>query len=431
MDSTDSNANPSDSQQGAPQEVPPITTETPGDVNAGEAPPAEPAVEISAPKEAGQQGELVQESVPEVEGSLMWPIVGGFGVLLALIAALLVVRTSLKSSAPAGGLIADTAPAPVADKPETAKAEEPAAEEESGLTGRLITALSRSRAALKGRFDDLFGRSSIDESLFEELEEVLLTSDVGMPTTERILDALKQRVAKGDVEIEELRQELKHIIMGLVQEVEAPLGPPPADGPWVILVVGVNGSGKTTTIGKLAARFKRQGKAVMLAAGDTYRAAAAEQLQVWAERADVALVRQEQGADPGAVIYNALESALSKKMDIVIIDTAGRLQTRKPLMEQLKKIRRVIAKHVPEGPHETLLVLDGTMGQNGLSQARLFDESTPLTGTVVTKLDGTAKGGMVLALSSELKLPVKLIGIGEQIDDLKDFNATAFVDALM
>jgi len=169
----------------------------------------------------------------------------------------------------------------------------------------------------------------------------------------------------------------------------------------------------------------------MLAAGDTYRAAAAEQLQVWADRSGASIVRQESGADPGAVIYAALESALSKKMDVVIIDTAGRLQTKKPLMEQLRKINRVIAKHVPDGPHETLLVLDGTMGQNGLSQAKLFHEATPLTGAAVTKLDGTAKGGMVLTLSSELTLPVKLIGIGEQMEDLRDFEAQAFVDALI
>jgi fused signal recognition particle receptor len=197
------------------------------------------------------------------------------------------------------------------------------------------------------------------------------------------------------------------------------------------LVVGVNGSGKTTTIGKLAHRFKAAGKKVMLAAGDTYRAAAAEQLEVWANRAEVAIVKQESGADPGAVIYAALESAISKDMDVVIIDTAGRLQTKKPLMEQLKKINRVIQKHVPDGPHETLLVLDGTMGQNGLSQAKLFNEATPLTGAVVTKLDGTAKGGMVLTLCSELEIPVKLIGIGEQMLDLRDFEAQAFVDALI
>ena len=199
----------------------------------------------------------------------------------------------------------------------------------------------------------------------------------------------------------------------------------------MILVVGVNGSGKTTTIGKLAHRYREQGKRVMLAAGDTYRAAAAEQLQVWAERTGADFARLDEGADPGAVVFQALERAESGGHDVVIIDTAGRLQTRKPLMEQLSKVRRVIQKRVPSGPHETLLVLDGTMGQNGMSQATLFHEATPLTGVVVTKLDGTAKGGMVLAIASELKLPVKLVGLGEQAADLRDFEPEAFVEALV
>jgi fused signal recognition particle receptor len=195
-------------------------------------------------------------------------------------------------------------------------------------------------------------------------------------------------------------------------------------------VVGVNGSGKTTTIGKLAARLVRDGRKVLLAAGDTYRAAAAEQLEVWAERAGADIVRHKDGSDPGAVVYDALEAAKARGHDVVIIDTAGRLQTRKPLMDQLAKVRRVISKKIGDAPHETLLVVDGTMGQNAMSQARQFNEATPLTGVVVTKLDGTAKGGMILGLASELGLPVKLIGIGEQVDDLRDFEPDAFVEAL-
>ena len=196
------------------------------------------------------------------------------------------------------------------------------------------------------------------------------------------------------------------------------------------MVVGVNGSGKTTTIGKLAARYHREGKKVLLAAADTYRAAAADQLAVWAERAEVDLSRMDEGADPGAVVYQTMERALAQGYDVVIIDTAGRLQTRKPLMDELSKLRRVVTKHVEDGPHETLLVLDGTMGQNGLSQAALFNEAAPLTGVVVTKLDGTAKGGMVLTIAAEMSLPVKLIGMGEGMDDLRDFDPAAFVDVL-
>ena len=365
---------------------------------------------------------LVKESGAEDLATSYSPMVLGSGV--ALLAALVVAGLVLKKALASGATPSVIPSTPVQEVPSEAR-------KEPSLTSRLIDKLGKSRSALKGRFDELFGRSLVDESLMEELEEILLTSDVGMPTTERILGRLRDKIKEGVEDPSALQAELRAVILELLQGVEAPLGPPPKEGLWVILVVGVNGSGKTTTIGKLANRFQAEGKKVMLAAGDTYRAAAAEQLQVWAERSGAAIVRQDSGADPGAVIYAALESALSKKMDVVIIDTAGRLQTKKPLMEQLRKINRVIAKHVPDGPHETLLVLDGTMGQNGLSQAKLFHEATPLTGAAVTKLDGTAKGGMVLTLSSELTLPVKLIGIGEQMEDLRDFEAKAFVDALI
>lgn len=216
----------------------------------------------------------------------------------------------------------------------------------------------------------------------------------------------------------------------ILDGVAGPVASVPEEGPLVILVVGVNGSGKTTTIGKLAHRYQQAGKRVLLAAGDTYRAAAAEQLTVWAERTGADIVSHQAGADPGAVVYDALSAAKARGHDVVIVDTAGRLQTRKPLMDQLSKVRRVIQKIVPAGPHETLLVVDGTMGQNALSQARLFDEATPLTGVVVTKLDGTAKGGMVLTIAAELGLAVKLVGIGEQAADLRDFHAGVFVEAL-
>lgn len=295
--------------------------------------------------------------------------------------------------------------------------------------GALRDALSRTRSVLSGRLDSLLGRSKVDAAAFDELEEALLIADVGMPTAEKLLGPLRERSRREDLSGAELRDalvgEVKTLLAG-----QDPALTMPASGPWVLLVVGVNGSGKTTTIGKLAARLVKQGKRVMLAAADTYRAAAAEQLEVWAERSGADIVRQEEGADPGAVVYSALESALAKGHDVVIIDTAGRLQTRRPLMDQLSKIRRIIEKLVPDAPHETLLVLDGTMGQNGMSQARLFHEATPLTGAVVTKLDGTAKGGMILALASEMALPVKLVGVGEAVEDLRDFEPLAYADAL-
>jgi len=252
---------------------------------------------------------------------------------------------------------------------------------------------------------------------------------VGVETATRIIDRVRQAAAVGEATPEGLRSAMKAEMRAILSGVDSSWSQP-AEGPWVILVVGVNGSGKTTTIGKLAARFKRSGKSVLLAAADTYRAAAAEQLTVWAERAGVDIVALAEGSDPGAVVYDAMSVATQREIDVVIVDTAGRLQTQKPLMEQLSKIRRVIQKRVEAGPHETILVLDGTIGQNGLSQARKFNEATPLTGVAVTKLDGTAKGGMVLTVAAELGLPVKLVGIGEQLDDLKDFDAEAFVDAL-
>ena len=301
----------------------------------------------------------------------------------------------------------------------------------SGLADRLRTALGRSRAALAGRFEGLFSRATVDEELFEELEMVLLGADVGVPTSERLMAPLRRLAEGGEEDPTVLHDALRQEVHALLSSTDPILGPPPEEGIWVVLVVGVNGSGKTTTIGKLAHRLREEGRSVLLAAGDTFRAAATEQLKIWSERAQVDFVGHTEGADPGAVIYDALSAAKARGHDTVIIDTAGRLQTKKPLMEQLAKVRRVIAKVVPEGPHETLLVIDGTMGQNALSQAKLFDEATPLTGVAITKLDGTAKGGMVLTIASEMRLPVKLIGIGEGMEDLKSFEADAFAQALI
>jgi fused signal recognition particle receptor len=300
--------------------------------------------------------------------------------------------------------------------------------EPESLVSRMRTALGRSRAALQGRFDTIFG-AAIDESMFEELEEALLIADVGMKTARDLLEPLRRQAAAG-ADGATLREALRENIRKIVTSTDPELAEKPADGPLVILVVGVNGSGKTTTIGKLAARYHRAGDSVLLAAADTFRAAASDQLAIWALRADADIVRHEPGADPGAVTYDALAAAKARDRDVVIVDTAGRLQTRKPLMEQLSKIRRVIDKQVPGAPHETLLVIDGTMGQNAMSQAVQFNEATPLTGVVVTKLDGTAKGGMILSITNEMGLPVKFIGIGEQVDDLRPFDGDAFVDVL-
>jgi fused signal recognition particle receptor len=294
------------------------------------------------------------------------------------------------------------------------------------ILSMLQNALARSREALRSSLDRVFGRP-VDPASYEQLEEALLQADVGVKTTEALIGTVRTAAAK-DPDPENLRGVLKGEMKRMLGAVHAPLAV--GDGLWVVLVVGVNGSGKTTTIGKLAARFKAEGRKVLLAAGDTFRAAAEQQLGVWADRAGVDVVALDEGADPGAVAFTAVERARKEGHDVVIVDTAGRLQTRKPLMEQLGKVRRVLDKACTGAPQETLLVLDGTMGQNALSQARLFNEVTPVTGVVVTKLDGTAKGGMVLAIATELGLPVKLVGLGEKVGDLRDFDPDAFVDAL-
>lgn len=289
-------------------------------------------------------------------------------------------------------------------------------------------ALGRTRASMRDRFDQLFTRP-VDEAMLDELETTLLSADVGVATTARMLEHLRAAVKGGERDAGRLRDVLRQELSKVLQVGDHRLVVGETK-PWVILVVGVNGSGKTTTIGKLAAQLQKDGKRVLMAAGDTFRAAAIEQLTVWSERAGCDIVATQEGADPGAVVFDALQKAVAKGYDVVIIDTAGRLQTKKPLMDQLGKLRRVVDKIVPGGPHETLLVIDGTTGQNAMSQARLFHEATPLTGIVVTKLDGTAKGGMILALAAELGLPVKLVGIGEKVEDLRPFDPAAFVEAL-
>lgn len=315
-------------------------------------------------------------------------------------------------------------------QPEAA-AQESAPAEKAGLFDRLKAGLKKTTDGLVGRIDALvLGKKEIDADTLEELEEILITSDIGVQTTVELIRHLEQRLSRNELKDgAALRGALKEEMLARLQSSHAPLrieGPKP----FVILVVGVNGVGKTTTIGKLAAKFTAEGKSVLLAAGDTFRAAAAEQLEIWGKRAGVAVVRHQEGADPSAVAFDACKAALGRGADILIVDTAGRLHTKVNLMEEMKKIHRVIGREIPDAPHETLLVLDGATGQNALSQARLFKESAGVTGIVMTKLDGTAKGGIVVAVSCEFALPVRYIGVGESVEDLREFEPQEFVDAL-
>ncbi len=298
-----------------------------------------------------------------------------------------------------------------------------------GFFEKLKQGLSRTRKALVGNAETLFRGRNVDEKLLEELEDLLIMADVGPCAASSITDALREKVTKGEVpntrELEAaLKDEIKNILKDGHKIVCA------GEKPYVILTVGVNGVGKTTTIGKLARRFTDQGFTVTLAAADTFRAAAIEQLDIWAERSGAQIVKHKSGADPAAVAFDAVVSGRSKGIDAVIIDTAGRLHTKTNLMEELKKIKRVVSKEVSSAPHEILLVLDATSGQNAVNQAKIFNEAVGVTGIALTKLDGTAKGGIILAINKELGIPVKLIGVGESVDDLQDFNAEEFTEAL-
>ena len=303
--------------------------------------------------------------------------------------------------------------------------------EKGGVFARLKLGLRKTRNSLAdGIVKIVRSEEEIGPHLWEELEDMLLMADVGVPTTSWILNELKEGIHKSRIRNkEEVIGYLKELLVRILEDVHTEEASH-ADGPRVILVIGINGSGKTTTIGKLAAKWKGQGQQVVLAAGDTFRAAAVEQLQAWAERIDVTCVRQKSGADPSAVAFDAVQAAVARNADTVIVDTAGRLQTNANLMEELKKIKRVIGKVVENAPHETLLVLDASIGQNSLSQAKLFNEALGVDGLVMTKLDGTAKGGILFNVTRELKVPVRFIGVGERVDDLQSFNSKAFVEAL-
>ncbi len=298
------------------------------------------------------------------------------------------------------------------------------------LFSRLKTGLSKTRAVLNTDINELFATAKeIDENLFEELEELLVTSDLGMDITMEMMARIRKK-AKRLKTADELKQVLKEELMALFPDTQAPAKEPVLGQPHVIMMVGVNGTGKTTTLGKLAMTYTRQGKKVLIAAADTFRAAAIEQVEVWADRSGASLVRHKEGADPAAVAYDAVEAAIARGVDIVLVDTAGRLNTQKNLMEELKKIKRSINKKLITAPHEVLMVLDATTGQNAISQAKTFHEAVGITRIALTKLDGTAKGGIVAAIASTMDLPIAYIGVGEGVDDLQAFDSQQFINAL-
>jgi signal recognition particle-docking protein FtsY len=312
------------------------------------------------------------------------------------------------------------------------KLKESIASKTEAVTTIFKEGLTKTRVALVEKVEELITRrKKIDEEFYEELEEILIGADVGVNTVMTLIDELRAEVKKRKIEqAAELQPILSEKLIGLLKGEQNPGLQMAKSGITVILFVGVNGVGKTTTIGKLAHKFKNEGKSVLLAAGDTFRAAAIEQLEVWGQRVGVDVIKQQSGSDPAAVMFDAVQAAKQRGVDVLLCDTAGRLQNKTNLMEELNKIFRVIQREIPDAPHEVLLVLDATTGQNALSQAKLFGEKSGVTGLVLTKLDGTAKGGIVIAIRNELNLPVKLVGLGEKMTDLQEFDSEQFVHAL-
>ena len=310
------------------------------------------------------------------------------------------------------------------------KKQNPSLKEEEEQKSSLRDRLFKSKKKLGDGLSSLvIGKKKIDEDLLEELEVLLISSDVGIQTTDKVIESVRKKASRKELKDEDSLYQLIKLELESLLVTDSDLEPS-SEIPFVILVVGINGAGKTTTIGKLAKLFQGEGKSVMLAAGDTFRAAAVEQLQVWGERNDITVIAQKTGADAASVVYDAYQSAIAKKTDILIADTAGRLHTQDNLMQELEKIKRVLKKHNENAPHETLLVIDGGSGQNAVQQANEFHKSINLSGLAITKLDGTAKGGVLFSVSDSLKLPIRFIGVGEAIEDLKPFNSKDFVDAL-
>ena len=300
-----------------------------------------------------------------------------------------------------------------------------------GFFDKLKKGLTKTRETITEKIEKLvIGYADIDDDLLDELEEILIMADVGVNTTDNLMEAVRKGIKKKEINSpEDLKPFLAKKISELLTK-DSDTTKIAQEGPTVILVIGVNGVGKTTTIGKLSNYYREQGKTVMLAAADTFRAAAIDQLEIWGERTNAKVIRHEENSDPAAVAFDAVKAAVARNVDILLIDTAGRLQTKSNLMEELKKINRVIQREIPDAPHETLLVLDATTGQNAISQAKLFTEAAPISGVALTKLDGTAKGGVVIGIKAELSMPVKWIGVGEGVDDLRPFVAEDFAKAL-
>lgn len=296
------------------------------------------------------------------------------------------------------------------------------------LFERLKTGLAKTHNSIAGKIEGLFSSGPSREELAEMLEQTLITADVGVKTSSLIVDNMRTMLKKYDEK--GLKDYLREIVLDILKECQKPLDATAAK-PFVIMALGVNGVGKTTTIGKLAAKFTSEDRKVILGAGDTFRAAAIEQLEIWAKRAGCDIIKQEQGGDPAAVAFDAVKAGIARKADIVILDTAGRLHTKVNLMEELKKVKRIVSREIPGAPHEALLVLDASTGQNALSQARIFNEAVGLTGIALTKLDGTAKGGIIVAIANELKIPIRFIGVGEGVEDLREFDAREFVEAMI
>ncbi len=298
---------------------------------------------------------------------------------------------------------------------------------------RLKTGLTKTRTGFLKSLDGIFvGKKELDEQVLSRLEEVLLRADIGVQTSYELLEQVTERVKRR--EIDDPAKVIKHIrdmVRQSLEQVESPLRVGYGTEPFVVMVIGVNGSGKTTTIAKIAARHKAANRKVMLVAGDTFRAAAVEQLQIWGDRIGCDVVKGKPQADPSSIVFEAMDRAIKDDFELVLVDTAGRLHTRIPLMEELKKVRRTLGKRIPSAPHETLLVIDSSMGQNAILQARTFNEAIPVTGIAMTKLDGTSKGGVIVGISKELKIPIRFVGIGEKMDDLRDFNARQFAEAML
>ena len=304
--------------------------------------------------------------------------------------------------------------------------------EKSGFFKRLKKGLSKTHQAVSKRLEEItLGKREISEDLLENLEEVLITSDIGMTTVQSLMDKIRWRVQRKELQDpERIKTALKDEIYEILSKSEHALNIKPDKKPFTVLIVGVNGTGKTTTIAKIANIHKSQGLSVMLAAADTFRAAAIDQLEIWGDRVGCKVVKHKPGADPSAVAFDALKSAQARDIDVLIVDTAGRLHTKAPLMDEIKKVQKTLDRQMPGAPHETLIVLDATTGQNAISQAKIFKDTVNISGIALTKLDGTAKGGVIVGISETMQLPIRYIGVGEKIDDLKEFNATDFANAL-